>query len=214
MNECSLCLLKMPDLLFYKICGDNTKCAGRTCIFCCNKLLSLGDLKQGMLVEYSKYCCPFCRSIAPVINTRFSISKLKISHETFSQMESHYIAWCKKCDTLKPYGRRDCQQDIPVVLNFTCSDCQQTISQRDIDRIVSCSNCSSFVCKVLVSKGIKNKLCNHVMCDSCKYHVCVHLNCGQAFIISSECYDHMTTVHQNWYDPNHRSDTYVHVSAD
>ena len=210
MNECSVCLLKMPDLLFYKICG-NTKCTGRICINCCNKILSIGDLKKGMLVEYTKYLCPFCKHISSTISKHFSISTLKISQETISQLDSHYIAWCKICDCLKPYTRRECQQDTPVILDFTCSDCQQQISQRDIDRIVTCSNCSSYVCKALVINGLKNNLCNHVTCDSCAYHVCAHLNCGQAFKTSDRCYDHMTIYHKSWYDPKCQSDTYIHV---
>ena len=88
----------MPDLLFYKICGNTTTCAGKTCISCCNKILSIGDIKQGILVEY---CCPFCISISPFVSKYFSMTTLKISRESLSLLKSHYIAWCKKCDYLK-----------------------------------------------------------------------------------------------------------------
>ena len=73
----------------------------------------------------------------------------------------------------------------------------------DMDRIVTCSNCKSPVCKALVINNNKNKACNHLECIVCNNQVCGFEHCGSAFKTNQECYAHMTDVHGGWYDVNH-----------
>ena len=196
LKECFSCSVSLPSAMFLRIC-DNLKCTEQSCISCCYKWLS--DVQRGQLVDYSHCCCPYCRQVFSA--TTSLIDHLPISELNMSEnIEDHYMAWCKKCNYLKSYSKRECHQGIPLVKDFTCTDCQEKISIFNKDRIVTCNHCNSFVCKVLILNGVKNTQCNHVICERCSYHVCAYENCGNAFTTSHECYTHMTSQHGSWYD--------------
>lgn len=196
-DECTICDRKIPSVYSSKICG-NDKCDGTVCIGCAYDWLK--GVTSGTIVNYANCCCPFCKGKF----NRFVVSYLPISHLTIPQCAAeesirNHMAWCIKCNELKIHSNMECQQDVPAVQLFMCSDCKFGPGKYQ-DRIVTCSKCKAYACRIVSENGKINPNCNHIKCTSCQYHVCAHADCGLAFLTSDECYQHMKRVHGSWYD--------------
>ena len=215
-TECLVCYESCTSMTSVKIC-INKKCNSTICSMCILNIF--GNVKAGELIELSTCTCPFCKSVLQKDIAKFHpIGNMKIPKESYELSEFNNMAWCCSCNNIRTHSQRICGET-PLVNNFICTQCSEPVITLEIetnkidvtlnsDRIVTCSNCKSMVCKALYINGIKNYSCNHLKCgnDMCTLDVCGFEDCGLAFNSSGECYEHMTDTHGRWYDEMEEDD--------
>ena len=217
-SECLICYESCTSMTSVKIC-INKKCNSTICSMCILNIF--GNVKAGELIELSTCICPFCKNVLEKDIAKFHpIGNMKIPIESYELSEFNNMAWCCSCNNIRLHSPRICGET-PVVNNFICVQCREPVITLEIetnkidvtlnsDRIVTCSNCNSMVCKALYINGIKNYSCNHLKCgnDMCTLDVCGFEDCGIAFNSSDECYAHMTDTHGGWYDESELNEYY------
>jgi len=210
-DECMICYNVVTSMESRKMC-TNSKCDTCVCIDCIYNIF--GDVKAGSLVELSTCTCPFCKDPLQKDIAKFHpIASMKIPDDSYEHSKTNYMAWCCSCNNIKPHSDRICAETPPEnVNNFICQQCNNASTVSDAstvlntDRIVTCSNCKSMVCKALIINGVENYACNHLTCtnSTCNQEVCGFEGCGMAFDSYEGCYEHMDTVHGGWYDEKHQ----------
>lgn len=200
-NICEFCSDNKASNDLMPICGRN-KCTSRVCYDCGKNWY--GDIVKGKLVNSRHLTCPMCdRKPTCQVIGRWNAQLLTINSSIVYDSKKYY-AWCITCSNVVEHSMKACNETIPFVSDYECSDCQfAKLNLAELDNLekaqeifgktMDCPNCKLSINKI---SG-----CNHIACP-CGQHFC--FKCGEGFHSSSDTYDHMSKAHGAWYDNGER----------
>ena len=117
-------------------------------------IIQYGENKQGKLLNLMQTMCPFCRRTPTAKILRKFNSDLALVGGLRDAIGDNgwYYAWCSQCGFAKrAYEKQCCDGDsLPVINNYTCTDCSGAKTELGQDGSVRTMECPS--CGVMVEK--------------------------------------------------------------
>lgn len=200
MGHCVICFLDVPENKLTLVCGNKKNgCSAMSCRPCLTAWYN--QLSPGSICHPAQLFCPCCKNppfskIVRQYNRMLCTLMDVVDVEAFDP--SYIYAWCIGCYKIKEAMQRECGGPNPVIVDFKCNDCIESM-QNDDAQFKKCPSCN------VMTERIGG--CGHIDCQNtfittddklqvCDTHWCWY--CGRRSTYN-DIYKHLSIVHGGFF---------------